>query len=158
VPGISVVHWEVVPGLLQTEQYATQVHHQNVVPIPPGIIRKCNQKVRMLRQQVLTREEPLDFATFLYESVLARKIAASPVMRAQLMNMAQLADRPNVRLQVLPLSAGRSVIASSFVIFRFAPTAGLNLHGVVTTENLTSEFTCGTELYRHRLAFDVLMT
>jgi transcriptional regulator with XRE-family HTH domain len=158
---MSVSHWEVdvVPGLLQTEQYATQVHasYQNVVPIPPGIIQK-RVKVRMLRQQALTREEPLDFSVVLDESVLLRKIADSSAMRAQLMHLAELADRPNVRLQVLPFSARRSVIASSFVIFRFGPTGDATLHDVVTTENFTSEFYVQgeTNTYEHRLAFDSL--
>lgn len=158
---ISVAHWEVdvVPGLLQTEQYATQVlvSYQNVVPIPPGIIQK-RVKVRMLRQQALTREEPLDFSVVLDESVLLRRVAKSSVMHGQLLRMAELANLPNVRLQVLPLSAGRSVIASSFVIFRFGPAGDATLHDVVTTENFTSEFYVEgeTNTYEHRLAFESL--
>ncbi len=78
-------HWEVdvVPGLLQTEEFATQVHvgYQNVVPIPPGIIQR-RVKVRMIRQQALTRSDPVEFSAVLDESVLLRKITKPTIPRA----------------------------------------------------------------------------
>ncbi len=157
----SMSHWEVdvVPGLLQTEEFATQVHvgYQNVVPIPPGIIQR-RVKVRMIRQQALTRPEPVEFSAVLDESVLLRKIASRPVMHAQLLHMVELAELPNVTLQVLPLNADRSVIAATFVIFRFGPVGDATLHDVVTTENFTSEFYVEgeTSTYEHRLAFESL--
>lgn len=55
-------HLGVIPGLLQTEEYARQIHldFQRAIPTPPGIIEQRIQ-VRMLRQKILTaREPPLD--------------------------------------------------------------------------------------------------
>jgi transcriptional regulator with XRE-family HTH domain len=160
---VSVANWEVyiVPGLLQTEDYSTQVHvgYQRAVPIPPGIIRK-RVEVRMKRQEALTRSEPLEVSVVLDESVLLREIGGPPLMHSQLLHMARLAELPNVQLQVLPLRAQRSVIAASFTILRFGTSDGTMLHDVVTTETFKSEFYVEGEAdtYEHRLAFDSLAT
>ena len=69
----------VIPGLLQTEEYARQIHlgFQRAIPTPPGIIER-RIKVRMLRQKVLTsREPPLDFAVVIDEAVILRKIGSA---------------------------------------------------------------------------------
>ena len=77
VEAASAATWsvDIVPGLLQTEDYARQLHlgYQAVVPVPPGIIN-TRVKVRMIRQKVLTRDPPLELSVVLDESVLLRSI------------------------------------------------------------------------------------
>jgi transcriptional regulator with XRE-family HTH domain len=152
---------EVVPGLLQTEEYARQMHvgYQAVVPIAPGII-DTRVKVRMIRQQVLKRDPPLELSVVLDESVLLRPIGKPQLMRAQLQHLAQIMDLPNVELRVLPLNKERTLIANSFVIFGFNPIAETGrLHDVVSTESAVGSdlYVEGeTDTYFHRLVFQSL--
>jgi transcriptional regulator with XRE-family HTH domain len=156
----SVAIWavEIVPGLLQTEEYARQVHvgYQAVVPLTPGAI-DTRVKVRMIRQQVLTRDPPLELSVVLDESVLLRRVGKPELMRAELLHLVQMADLPNIELRVLPLSKERILVANSFTIFGFNPigeTSGLR--DVVSTESAVGSdlYVEGeTDTYFHRLVF-----
>jgi transcriptional regulator with XRE-family HTH domain len=152
---------EIVPGLLQTEDYARQVHlaYQAVVPITPGII-ETRVKVRMIRQQVLTRDPPLELSVVLDESVLLRPIGKPRLMYAQLQHLLRMVDLPNIELRVLPLSKER-LITNSFSIFGFnsiGETGGLR--DVVATESTVGSdlYVEGeTDTYFHRLVFQSLV-
>lgn len=158
----SAATWavDIVPGLLQTEDYARQVHlgYQAAVPIPPGII-DTRVKVRMIRQKVLTRDPPLELSVVLDESVLLRPIGKPRLMYAQLRHLLQMTDLPNVELRVLPLSKER-LAANSFTILGFNPigeTSGLR--DVVNTESAVGSdlYVEGeTDTYFHRLVFQSL--
>jgi hypothetical protein len=162
---VSVAQWQVeaVPGLLQTEEYARQVHlgYQSVVPIPPGVIDR-RVRARMTRQEALTRDPPLHLSVVIDESVLLRRIGGREVMHAQLLHLIKAADLPNVDLRVLLLDNERSLVADSFVIFGFgrdpAHETGM-LRDVVSTESLKSELYVEgeTDTYLHRLVFQGLV-
>jgi hypothetical protein len=65
-------HLGIIPGLLQTEEYARQIHldYQTVIPTAPGIIER-RIRVRLQRQELLTsREPPLDLRVVLDEAVI----------------------------------------------------------------------------------------
>jgi transcriptional regulator with XRE-family HTH domain len=150
---------EVLPGLLQTEDYARQVvlGYRPAAPVPPGVAERRVQ-VRMIRQQALTRDPPLELSVVLDESTLLRKICDRPVMYAQLQRLAEAAELPNVTIQVLPLNTDRSLVAASFAIHRFGPEGpegGTMLHDVVSTESLREEFYLEDDAvtYEHWLAF-----
>jgi transcriptional regulator with XRE-family HTH domain len=157
----STYELNVVPGLLQTEDYARQLHlgYQAVVPMPPGII-DARVRVRMIRQQVLTRDPPLELAVVLEESVLLRPVGKSRLMYAQLRHLTQMADLPTVDLRVIPLSKER-IVANSFTILGFnsaGETGGLR--DVVNTESVVgSDLYVEGEIdtYFHRLVFQSLV-
>ncbi len=163
----SVAQWQVeaVPGLLQTEDYARQVYaaYQDVVPtMSPGVVER-RVRVRMIRQEVLTREDPLELSVVVDESVLLRRMGRREIMYAQLHHLAKAADLPNVELRVLPLGNDKPlVMADSFVIFRFrknsSPETGV-LHDVVSTESLKSELYVEgeTDTHLYRLVFQSLV-
>jgi len=157
---IAIWHVDVVTGLLQTEAYARHIisGYSQVEPIAPGMIERL-VKVRMQRQQVLTREPGLQLSVVLDESILKRRIGDELVMYEQLQRLAYEADRPNVTLQILPLDAQHTVFGESFVIFRFGPDNDALLQDVVSTEHLKSDFSVEgeRETYLHRLAFQILV-
>jgi transcriptional regulator with XRE-family HTH domain len=156
---IAMWHIEAVPGLLQTEAYARHVisSYSQVEPIAPGMIERL-VKVRMRRQQALTREPPLQLSVVLDESVLRRRIGDASVMDGQIKRLAYEADRPDITLQILPLDAQHSVFAGSFVIFRFGPDDDAILQDVVSAEHLRNAFSVEgeRETYLHRIAFRML--
>lgn len=155
---IAIWHVDVVPGLLQTEEYAREIigSYGRVEPIAPGMIGRL-VRVRMRRQQVLNRDG-LHVSVVLDESVLLRRIASETVMREQLQRLVREADRPNLTLQVLPLDAQRTVIGESFEIFGFEADNDAMLQDVVSTEHMKSGFILEGErdTYLHRIAFNTL--
>jgi len=155
---IAIWHVDVVAGLLQTEGYARHIisSYSRVEPVAPGMIGRL-VKVRMQRQQVLDREG-LQLTVVLDESVLTRRIGDESVMYEQLQRLAREADRPNLTLRILPLSAQHTVFGESFVIFGFGEDSDAMLQDVVSTEQLRSGFTLEgeRETYLHRIAFQML--
>jgi len=155
---MAIWHVDVVTGLLQTEAYAKHIisSYSRVEPVAPGMIGRM-VRVRMRRQQVLNREG-LQLSVVLDESVLKRRIGDDLVMYEQLQRLASEADRPNLKLQILPLNAQHSVFGESFVIFGFGLDSDAMLQDVVSTEHLRSGFTLEgeRETYLHRIAFDML--
>ena len=144
---ISCLHWETlaIPGLLQTEGYARQLNavYQKVVPtIPPGVQERF-LRIRMRRQERLTREPTLRLSVVIDEAVLLRKVGNDAVMRAQLQHLADATELPGVDLRVLRLKENPGLLSGSFVIMRFgsqgAPAGEGALGDVVSTESLATE-------------------
>jgi transcriptional regulator with XRE-family HTH domain len=157
---IAVWHVEVVPGLLQTEAYARHIisSYNQVEPMTPSMIERL-VRVRMLRQQVLSRESPVQLSVVLDESILNRRIGDDLVMYQQLKRLADDADRPNVTLHILPLDAQHRVFGESFVIFGFGSDDKAMLQDVVCAEHLRNDFSVEEEreTYLHRLVFQMLV-
>jgi transcriptional regulator with XRE-family HTH domain len=157
----SVLQWQinVIPGLLQTEQYARDLFsgYQEVKPRAPTIIERQVQ-TRLIRQRVLTRDRPLLLEVVLDESVLHRQRGDRAVMREQLQQLAETAKLPNVTLRILPLAGPKGLAVDSFQILRFGQAHETSLHDVVSAETLTNNLTVKgeTEAYEFRRAFEHL--
>jgi hypothetical protein len=90
----------------------------------------------MGRQALLTGPQPTHLWAVLDEAVLRRPAGRPGVMRRQLQQILQAAERPNVTIQVIPFSAGAHAAAGGpFSILRFAER---DLPDVVYLEQLTS--------------------
>ena len=155
---IAIWHVDVVPGLLQTEEYARNIisSYSRVEPTAPGMIGRL-VRVRMRRQQVLDRPE-LQISVVLDESILKRRIGNETVMHEQLQRLVQVADRPNLTLQILPLDAQHTVVGESFEIFGFGTDADAMLQDVVNTEGMRNAAILEgeRETYLYRIAFQTL--
>jgi Domain of unknown function (DUF5753)/Helix-turn-helix domain len=124
-----------VPGLLQTEEYARAVIMLGHGSASPAEIER-RVRLRMDRQHVLARSEPARLWAVLDEAVLWRPIGGHDVMRAQVEALIQATKLPNVRLQVIPFSAGGHAAAGGpFSILRFPDQ---DLPDLVYIEQLTS--------------------
>ncbi len=109
----------VVPGLLQTEEYARAVIRTGR-PTDNAEEVERRARVRMTRQELLTGDDPPEFWTILDEAALRRVMGGPVVMRGQLERLAELADLPNVTVQVLPFThGGHEAVAGAFTILRF---------------------------------------
>jgi len=108
----------VVPGLLQTEDYARAITTAAFPDQPEDAERRV--ELRMARQACLTEDPPLKFWGIVDEGVLHRRTGGDKVMRAQLRHLIELAKRPNVTIQVLPFSEGwHPGTTGSFSILEF---------------------------------------
>ena len=148
---------QIVPGLLQTEEYAREIIRSTLLISPPGEVERRVQ-VRMSRQRVLTRDNPLDLSVVLDEAALERQVGGAGVMRAQLHYLAEVAGSPNVRIQVLPNAAGaHPAVTGEFTILRFPE---LIAPDVVYLEHMTSNIYVEreAEVFRYNLALERLST
>jgi len=108
---------ELVPGLLQTADYYRAF--LSTTPADANIDAKI--QVRMERQERLTAaDDPPECWAVLNEAVIRRHVGLNGTMRAQLGQLVELADLPNVTIQVLPFSAGvHPAMDGGFSILRF---------------------------------------
>ncbi|WP_251092440.1 helix-turn-helix transcriptional regulator [Streptomyces sp. Caat 7-52] len=125
----------VVPGLLQTPEYARAVTRAAVKDLDEDGLDTLVE-VRLARQDVLRSDPPLVLSAVLDEAVLRREVGGPGVMARQLERLMEAARLPQVRLQVLPYAAGAHVgLTGPFVIFSFPSTSDLD---VVVLDQLTS--------------------
>lgn len=109
----------VVPGLLQTEDYARAVLRAGRPDYTDEQVEEF-VAARMERQAILSRPDPPLLVAVLDESVLARRVGSDAIMREQLERLVEVAQRPKIVLQVVPLSTGAHVgVVGPFVIFSF---------------------------------------
>jgi hypothetical protein len=125
----------VVPGLLQTPEYARAVTRAAADGLPDERLDTLVE-VRLARQDVLRAQPPLRLSAVLDEAVLRREVGGPGVMARQLARLVEAARLPHVRLQVLPFAAGAHIgVTGPFVIFSFSSTSDLD---VVVLDHLTS--------------------
>lgn len=98
-------------GLLQTREYARAVIEGSFQPIPTTAADALVE-VKMKRKETLIRQDGRQLHVVLDESVLHRIVGSPEIMQAQLRHLVEMAQRPNVRLQVLPFDSG--TVASNF--------------------------------------------
>jgi transcriptional regulator with XRE-family HTH domain len=109
----------IVNGLLQTEDYARAVF-KAVVPPADGDSLERLIKVRMARQELVYREDPLVLWAILDESVLRRRIGGPVVLRNQIKRLIEALDTPHVTIQIVPHAGGANPgMVGSFTIIRF---------------------------------------
>jgi transcriptional regulator with XRE-family HTH domain len=94
----------VVPGLLQTEEYA-----RAVLRLGKGFPLDLEERVseRIKRQHVLAREEPPLYHAILDEAVISRPVGSPSIMHDQLMRVVDLAEQTEmIIVQVIPFRVG----------------------------------------------------
>lgn len=132
---LRTLETSVVPGLLQTPDYARAVTRAALGGLPEEQVNALVE-VRLARQDVLRADPPLRLSVVLDEAVLRRPVGGQRVFAGQLARLRETAHLPHVRLQVLPFSAGEHVgLIGPFVIFSFPNIADLDL---VVLDHLTS--------------------
>ncbi|GAA2493553.1 helix-turn-helix transcriptional regulator [Streptomyces thermolineatus] len=109
-----------IPGLLQTEEYAHAVVAGSRKWSTAKEIRSFVE-LRMVRQQALVREKPLGLWCILDEAALHRQVGGPAVMRRQLQRLLEAAESlPHVAIQVLPFRKGAHAgMDGPFTIMRF---------------------------------------
>jgi transcriptional regulator with XRE-family HTH domain len=109
-----------VPGLLQTPDYAREVVQAAVPNWPPDVVAQ-RVEGRLIRQQLLQTENAPRFEAVLDETVLRRVVGGAAVMRAQMERLLEASYLPAVDLRVISLDAGPLPAANNkFIILRFA--------------------------------------
>jgi len=132
---IRTYQGQLVPGLLQTEEYTRAViHGAQLDESPEGAERRV--ALRMARQTLLTQADTSRLWAVVDEAALRRPVGGPKIMHEQIEWLIEASRLPNVTLQVLPFSAGaHPAMVGGFSILRFA---GRELPDIVYLEHLTN--------------------
>lgn len=105
-----------VPGLLQTEEYAREVIA--AVDEPQHVDSLVD--LRIERQELLVRTPPAEVHFIIDESVIRRVIGSPDVMRRQLLQLKELAEQPHIILRIARFELGMyPKLRTAYVIFEF---------------------------------------
>lgn len=147
-----------VPGLLQTEDYARAI----VLALDEGATaERVNAlvEIRMRRQEQLDRDDPPLLFFILDEATVRRPIGGRDVMRRQIHHLIEMAAKSNVTIEIVPFTAGAHPgLRGPFVIIEF-PDPGdddvlyLEARGDLTIRGDISE---AGEVSAHREVFEQL--
>ena len=132
---IRTYEGQFIPGLLQTDAYMRAVvQGAHLDESAEELGRRV--RLRMARQQLLTREQPPRVWAVIDEAALRRPVGGREVMAGQLERLIEATKLPNVTLQVLPFEVGaHAAMLGAFSILRFADR---ELPDVVYLEHLTN--------------------
>ncbi|MEV0427628.1 helix-turn-helix transcriptional regulator [Micromonospora sp. NPDC050495] len=104
-----------VPGLLQTEEYARAVISTG--GLHPSAVVDELVALRMERQLLLHRDNPPHCVFLLDETAVRRPVGGPAVLDRQLARLLELAELPAVRVHIVPLAAGEHAgLGGGFVL------------------------------------------
>jgi len=101
---IRLYQIQVIPGLLQTPEYASAVLRAHYRSEPPEQIER-RVKLRMARQQLVIDQNNTPIWAVLDEAVLRRRMGPPEVMQSQYRRLVEFCEKNNITIQVLPLDA-----------------------------------------------------
>ncbi|MFE4974302.1 helix-turn-helix domain-containing protein [Kitasatospora sp. NPDC056651] len=145
---------ELVPGLLQTADYARAMFRVSPVGLSvPEVERRVG--LRIQRQEVFHRPIAPDVEVVLNESAFRRPVGGPEVMLSQVEHLIELAHKPRITIRILPFSLGsHPAMSSAFHILSFADVPG----DIVYVEALTSSLYLekAEDIAHHELVFEQL--
>ncbi|WP_149562788.1 helix-turn-helix domain-containing protein [Streptomyces cacaoi] len=94
-----------VPGLLQTEEYARALFQGQFPPLDDEQVEH-NVDARLSRQKLLTKRPLVQFSFIVGEAALRNPVGSAETMSAQLRHMQQQGAQRNVEIQIIPIEHG----------------------------------------------------
>jgi transcriptional regulator with XRE-family HTH domain len=114
---------QVIPGLLQTEAYARAVIEATAMKLSTAHLKE-KISVRLARQQLLTRDDPIHLHAVLDQATLVREVGGATTMGDQLTFLLQQSKLPNITIQILPFQRGaHPAMDGPFILLEFPDLA-----------------------------------
>lgn len=108
----------VIPGLLQTEEYARRIQRGYLVTDDDEIERMVN--LRTKRQEILAADSPPEVWAIIDESAVARSFGSPQVKAEQLQRLIDTERMSHVNVQIMPLNADpHPGLSGSFVLLDY---------------------------------------
>ncbi|ROO63091.1 helix-turn-helix protein [Micromonospora sp. Llam0] len=150
---------QVLPGLLQTEEYARAViTGVGGAELSAQTIER-QVEVRMKRQEIIERPDPPQIHFIIDESALRRPAGGVKVMRSQLRRLEEIAALKHVHLRAIFLRAGvHPGLRGSFVILEFPDPADDDLLFLESGQSSLATKDSPEDIARYRQDFDTLET
>ncbi|MGI5456839.1 helix-turn-helix domain-containing protein [Streptomyces sp. CA-249302] len=113
---ISWYECVVMPGLLQTPQYAAAVFREHVPAYDETVIETRTAE-RIDRQEILNQPSPPTLSFVIWEPLLHLGVGGAEIRRAQLQHLRELAELRQLTVQILPVDApSHAGLAGPFTI------------------------------------------
>jgi transcriptional regulator with XRE-family HTH domain len=145
-----------MPGLLQTDSYARTLFGAALPPLSPAEV-ELRVALRLQRQQVLYRDEPITYVGYVHEAALRVEFGGAKVMRGQLDHLCDVSERDNIDVRVIPFKAGAFPGAGQAVIYAEGPVPQLDTVELDSAHG--PEFTHGqSQLDKYRAHLDWMET
>lgn len=143
----------VVPGLLQTEDFARVALSSAPAPISPEELEE-SVAARLGRQELLHRTPPPDVRIILDESALRRPARDAKIWHDQLSRIVDVARDPHMTVQVIPFAAGlHGLMGGSLSLLWMAEGSGVAYLEGNNSGDLIED---PRDVARYRLAYDRL--
>lgn len=155
---------ELVPGLLQTDDYARVLIRAGLPEVSDEEIER-RVRMRLARQALLTRPTAAPLVKVAFnEAVLRRAVGGVKVMADQLQRLIEVVDYPNVSIRVVPFEMGlhHGLVSGPFVMMHFPITGdGREMEPpTVYVDGFTGALYLDkpAEIDRYEVAFDTIWT
>lgn len=113
---IQVFTSSVIPGLLQTEEYAMALFRAGLLGRSDDELQ-ARVDARMKRKRIFTMAEPPLYWAIMDEAALKRPVGGIACMAAQLKSVLRAAETPHTTVQVLPFAQGEHpMVGGSLVL------------------------------------------
>ncbi|MFE0021985.1 helix-turn-helix domain-containing protein [Amycolatopsis sp. NPDC059021] len=115
----QITTWQpvVVPGLLQTADYARAIISEGDISLEQADLLLIT---RLSRQNILTRQNPVQLLAIIAESVLLNEVGNEDIMSDQIDHLLRMIDLPHVSVRIVPderkYHRGKN---DSFVLYEF---------------------------------------
>jgi hypothetical protein len=144
---------QIVPGIVQTEDYARALFKK----FNPKASKEAIQELvtaRMSRQSLLRGENPPDLSLILDEACLWRSFGGPAAMRAQLAKLAELTLTPTTVVQVLPFDdEGHGLVGGTLTLLTLEDGTQSAYEESISTGTLLEDMSSVVARYR---AYDLL--
>lgn len=129
-----------IPGLLQTPEYATAIIREHATPGTPTDLIQARIDIRLKRQELLSRDPPPTIVCVLDEAAVQRTAGQRNLAQGQIAHLIGLASRPEITIEILPFSAGlHRGMLESFLILSFPGSDGDVLFSETSRDTLFSD-------------------
>jgi len=117
-----------VPGILQTDEYASAILQAFYDEKPTAERVTALLELRTKRRDLVSSENAPEFSFVLDESVIHRVVGSPAITGRQFMYLVDVAKRPNVTIQIVPFTAGlHPGMTNPFEVVQFADTPEENI-------------------------------
>jgi transcriptional regulator with XRE-family HTH domain len=138
---------DILPGLLQTEAYATLVLSRVSELLGLPDISAETAAVRMQRARILTDSRRL-FHFVIYENAIRTALAPPDIKAPQLRHLLSIAAQPNVHLGVLPIRTAHYAIMNAFTMID-DQTVDVETHTAIIKAEQPAEVSLYSRLFAH---------
>lgn len=146
-----------VPGLLQTEEYADTIIRKLADPGTPADLIQTRMEIRLTRQHLLEQPSPPTLIFVLDQAAIQRLVGERNIARGQLDRLINLATRPNITIEVVPFSAGlHHGMLEAFFILEFSEPEDSDVLFVETSRDLIVSHDEAGEISGYLEVFDQL--
>jgi transcriptional regulator with XRE-family HTH domain len=150
-----------IPGLLQTPEYAGVIMTSDVAIRPVEV--KERVRMRLRRQELLDGDDPLHLEVIISEAALRQQVGGTEVLKGQLDHLLKMGERPNIEIRVIPFTATACDLFGSGTLVlldfqsSFLPTVAwmesVTARSVITEPNQVRDITMAfNEAYKRSLA------